>query len=509
MRLEALAPELATAANGQIDICGLTADSRDVMPGYLFAALAGTHQDGAAYIDQAIARGALAVLVDAAGPEVAPLSDMNNVAVLQSANPRRDLARMAGRFFETQPAFIAAVTGTNGKTSTALFLQQLLAAAGCASASLGTLGVNSDRYQAPLLHTTPDPVTLAAALRDLSAHGISHVAIEASSHGLAQYRLDGVRVRVAGFTNLTRDHLDYHGSEATYFAAKQRLFTDVLSEDGIGVIPVNHAAGREMMEAAKQAGRQVMSLGDAGAMLQLRLLARQRDGLLVHARYGTEETEILLPLVGDFQIENVQLAMGMALALDALGDADARRDAWSTLCQAATALRAPDGRLQRAATTPNGAPIYVDYAHTPDALANALQALRAHMTPTGRLHLVFGCGGDRDTGKRPLMGAIAASQADAVIVTDDNPRHEDAASIRAAILSTCPEAEEIGSRGEAIAYALTLAEADDFVLVAGKGHETGQIIGDTILPFSDVMQVTQLVENMSGMSQAKGGLSHG
>ena len=502
MRLEALAPELATPANGQIDICGLTADSRDVMPGYLFAALAGTHEDGASFIDQAIARGAHAVLADTTRSAAADLSAASNVAVLQSANPRRDLALMAGRFFETQPAHIAAVTGTNGKTSTALFLQQLLNACGHASASLGTLGVHSDTYHAPLVHTTPDPVTLGAALRDLSAHGISHVALEASSHGLAQYRLDGVHVSVAGFTNLSRDHLDYHGDEAAYFAAKQRLFTDVLDTAGIAVIPVNHAAGAHMAEAVEQTGRQVISVGDDAAMLHVRLLARQRDGLMVCARYGTDETEILLPLVGDFQLENLQVALGMALALQA--NSQDERDLWATLCQAATTLRAPDGRLQRAATTPNGAAIYVDYAHTPDALANALRALRAHMTPEGRLHLVFGCGGDRDAGKRPLMGEIAANLADGVVVTDDNPRHEDAASIRAAILAACPEAQEIAARGEAIAYALTQAEADDFVLVAGKGHETGQIIGDTILPFSDVMQVTQLVENMSGRSM-KGG----
>lgn len=491
MRLDRLAPEFSPLpALASTDIRGLTADSREVMPGYLFAALSGVKTDGGAFIDQAIARGAAAVLV--AKPAQIPADTSAQVAVLQSENPRRDLALMAKRFFASQPPHVAAITGTNGKTSTAQFLQQILAACGHAAASLGTLGVQSASYQAPLHHTTPDPVTLSAALRDLVAHQITHVALEASSHGLAQYRLDGTDIQLAGFTNLSRDHLDYHKDEADYLAAKQRLFTEVLSVDGTAVVTITSEAGQQIAAAAAQRGRRVMRVGTPEADLYVELVSRQRDGLVLRAHFGDQQGEVTLPLVGDFQIENVQLAMAMSLQLGC---------AWDDVLASVSSLVAPLGRLQKAGETSAGAAVYVDYAHTPDALANALTALRAHMQDNGALHLVFGCGGDRDAGKRPLMGEIAARLAAQIIVTDDNPRHEDAAQIRQAILAQCPMAQDIADRGQAIDAALAQAQADDMVLVAGKGHETGQIIGDTILPFNDVTYIAQAL----GQSEVRHG----
>ncbi len=491
MRLDRLAPEFnPLPAFASTDIRGLTADSREVMPGYLFAALSGVKTDGGAFIDQAIARGAAAVLV--AKPAQIPADTSAQVAVLQSENPRRDLALMAKRFFATQPQYVAAITGTNGKTSTAQFLQQILAACGHAAASLGTLGIQSASYQAPLHHTTPDPVTLSAALRDLVAHQITHVALEASSHGLAQYRLDGTDIQLAGFTNLSRDHLDYHKDEADYLAAKQRLFTEVLSVDGTAVVTITSEAGQQIAAAAARCGRRVMRVGTPQADLYVELVSRQRDGLVLRAHFGDQQGEVILPLVGDFQIENVQLAMAMSLQLGC---------AWDDVLAAVSSLVAPLGRLQKAGETSAGAAVYVDYAHTPDALANALTALRAHMQDNGALHLVFGCGGGRDAGKRPLMGKIAARLAEHIIVTDDNSRHEDAAQIRQAILAQCPMAQDIADRGQAIDAALAQAQADDMVLVAGKGHETGQIIGDTILPFNDVTYIAQAL----GQSEVRHG----
>ncbi len=491
MRLDRLAPEFSPLpAFASTDIRGLTADSREVMPGYLFAALSGVKTDGGAFIDQAIARGAAAVLV--AKPAQIPADTSAQVAVLQSENPRRDLALMAKRFFASQPQYVAAITGTNGKTSTVQFLQQILAACGKAAASLGTLGIQSASYQAPLHHTTPDPVTLSAALRDLVAHQITHVALEASSHGLAQYRLDGTDIQLAGFTNLSRDHLDYHKDEADYLAAKQRLFTEVLSVDGTAVVTITSEAGQQIAAAAAQRGRRVMRVGTPEADLYVELVSRQRDGLVLRAHFGDQQGEVTLPLVGDFQIENVQLAMAMSLQLGC---------AWDDVLASVSSLVAPLGRLQKAGEASAGAAVYVDYAHTPDALANALTALRAHMQDNGALHLVFGCGGDRDAGKRPLMGEIAARLAEHIIVTDDNPRHEDAAQIRQAILAQCPMAQDIADRGQAIDAALAQAQADDMVLVAGKGHETGQIIGDTILPFNDVTYIAQAL----GQSEVRHG----
>ena len=484
MRLDELTHmKLADATMASIDICGISADSRTVQPGYLFAALAGVEADGRSFVGQAIENGAAAILTQE--PMVA------GVPVVTSDNPRRDLALMAARFFEVQPPHIAAITGTNGKTSSAVFLRQLFAAANYKAASLGTLGIDmgGGAIEATLDHTTPEPVRLHAALRDLVAHQVTHLAMEASSHGLAQYRLDGVHLSLAGFTNLSRDHLDYHAGAEEYAAAKQRLFTEILAADGTAVITMTQDAGVAMAAACAATGRSVLEVGRPGDAVHMAITARRATGLDVTVDLDGARHDVTLPLIGDFQIENLTLAMGMAKA--------AGIDA-TTILEACRDLQAPRGRMQLAGRTSEGAAVFVDYAHTPDALENALTALRRHVPQGGRLLVMFGCGGDRDSGKRPEMGAVAANHADMVFVTDDNPRHEDAADIRAAIMAACPDATEIGDRGAAIEAVLAAAQADDLVLLAGKGHESGQIIGDIILPFDDVIMAQSILASKGG-----------
>ena len=484
MRLDELTHmKLADATMASIDICGISADSRTVQPGYLFAALAGVEADGRSFVGQAIENGAAAILTQE--PMVA------GVPVVTSDNPRRDLALMAARFFEVQPPHIAAITGTNGKTSSAVFLRQLFAAANYKAASLGTLGIDmgGGAIEATLDHTTPEPVRLHAALRDLVAHQVTHLAMEASSHGLAQYRLDGVHLSLAGFTNLSRDHLDYHAGAEEYAAAKQRLFTEILAADGTAVITMMQDAGVAMAAACAATGRSVLEVGRPGDAVHMAITARRATGLDVTVDLDGARHDVTLPLIGDFQIENLTLAMGMAKA--------AGIDA-TTILEACRDLQAPRGRMQLAGRTSEGAAVFVDYAHTPDALENALTALRRHVPQGGRLLVMFGCGGDRDSGKRPEMGAVAANHADMVFVTDDNPRHEDAADIRAAIMAACPDATEIGDRGAAIEAVLAAAQADDLVLLAGKGHESGQIIGDIILPFDDVTMAQSILASKGG-----------
>lgn len=480
MRLDRLAMSpLSDAKSGAVDIQGLTADSRLVQPGYLFAALSGSNENGRDYVAQAVARGAAAILTE-------DLTDVESghVPVVASHNPRRDLALMASRFFDVQPAHIAAITGTNGKTSTAVFLRQLLVAAGFKAASMGTLGVEAAGYFAELHHTTPEPVRLHAALRDLVAHQITHLAMEASSHGLAQYRLDGVCVSVAGFTNLSRDHLDYHVDFAAYEAAKTRLFTELLAKTGSAVIAMSDTddAATRLHAACLEAGRKTVPVGREGDAVHIVIEARHATGLDVVLTLNGESRAVSLPLIGDFQIENLAVALGMAMVLGVDDE---------TLFEAVRQCAAPRGRMQFVGRNQAGAAVYVDYAHTPDALDNALTALRAHLPEGGRLSVMFGCGGNRDSGKRPDMGRVAAAKADTVIITDDNPRHEDPAEIRAAILTACAGATEIGDRKQAIEAAVSMAAADDLVLLAGKGHETGQIVGDTILPFDDITTAQQ------------------
>ena len=377
--------------------------------------------------------------------------------------------------YAPQPATIAAVTGTNGKTSVAAFTRQIWAHHGLGAASLGTLGIVGPDFAEPGSLTTPDPVALHRALQRLAARGIDHVALEASSHGLDQFRLDGLTLSAAAFTNLTRDHLDYHGDMAAYFAAKRRLFAELLPRGGAAVINLDSSEGRELAALCRGRGQRVIGFG-ADALADLRLISARPEGagqtLLLEA-FGTRRA-LLLPLMGEFQAMNALAALGLAVATGVpAGEA----------LDALAALQGAPGRMEHAATHPNGAPIIVDYAHTPDALETALTALRPHCR--GRLVVVFGCGGDRDAGKRPMMGAIAERLADRVIVTDDNPRSEDAASIRRAILAAAPKAREIGDRGSAIRAAVAMLEPGDVLLLAGKGHERGQIVGDTVLPFDD------------------------
>jgi UDP-N-acetylmuramoyl-L-alanyl-D-glutamate--2,6-diaminopimelate ligase len=454
------------------EIAGLTADSRQVKPGYLFAALAGSRQDGRRFIDQALAAGAAAVLADGAAA--------GNVPVIASDNPRRALAKLAARFYGRQPRCIAAVTGTNGKTSVAAFTRQIWARLGLRAASLGTLGlVAPDRPPEPSL-TTPDPVALHAQLAALAADGVDHLAIEASSHGLDQYRLDGVKLAAAGFTNLTRDHLDYHKTMEAYFAAKVRLFERVLPRQGCAVLNADSGAYPFLEAVCRRRDQRVISFGTGAADLALRERRPSATGQdLTLSVFGA--TELLhLPLAGGFQALNALCALGLVI-----GSGAEPRSALAHLER----LDGVRGRLELAATTPTGAPIYVDYAHTPDALETVLEALRPHAD--GQLVVVFGCGGDRDPGKRPLMGEIAARRADRVVVTDDNPRSEDPAAIRRAVLAGCARAggdaeiAEIGERADAIAETVESLRRGDVLVVAGKGHEQGQIVGDVVRPFDD------------------------
>jgi len=461
---------ISTPHGGDRPITGLTSDSREVKPGYLFAALAGSHTDGARFIADAVARGATAILV----ADPAPFENIG-VPIIADPNPRRRLALMAARFHGQQPAIIAAVTGTNGKTSVAAFTRQLWERAGLAAASLGTIGLVAPGLSRPGSLTTPDPVALHRTLAELARAGIDHVAIEASSHGLDQYRLDGLTPAAACFTNLTRDHLDYHRDMAAYFAAKRRLFTDLLPPDGTAIINLDSAEGRELAASCHASGQRVIGFGRA-RRADIRLVEALPDAsgqrIVVDAA-GLRRT-LHLPLLGEFQAMNALAAVGLAAATGV--NVAAALEALPT-------LEGAPGRMARVAQHPNGAPVIVDYAHTPDALETVLAALRPHCR--GRLIVAFGCGGDRDPGKRPMMGEIAARRADIVIVTDDNPRSEDAASIRRAILAACPGAREIGDRAHAIAEALALLESGDLLLLAGKGHESGQIVGSTVLPFDD------------------------
>jgi UDP-N-acetylmuramoyl-L-alanyl-D-glutamate--2,6-diaminopimelate ligase len=463
--------EIAAAASALRDseILGIAADSRAVKPGWLFAALPGTKADGRQFVTDAVTHGAVAIL-GIPGLEVPP-----GVAFVASRNPRRDFALMAARFHTGQPRHIAAVTGTNGKTSVVSFARQLWTKLGVRAASLGTLGLVAPHLERPGALTTPDPVALHQDLSDLTASGVDHVAIEASSHGLAQHRLDGVQVSAAAFTNLTRDHLDYHGTMPAYFESKKRLFTDVMVPGGTAVLNADTPQFDPLRTLCRAAGLRVVGYGHQTADLRLERLVRAPHGQRLDLAIFGRKFTIELPLVAEFQAMNALAALGLVLADSK--DVDA---AVAALSQ----LEGVPGRLQRASVRRNGAAVYVDYAHTPDALETVLKALRPHTTK--RLVVVFGCGGDRDAGKRPQMGAIAERLADRVIVTDDNPRSEDPALIRRQILVACPEATEIGDRRAAIHDTVARLDAGDLLVVAGKGHERGQIVGKTVHPFDDV-----------------------
>jgi UDP-N-acetylmuramoyl-L-alanyl-D-glutamate--2,6-diaminopimelate ligase len=486
MRLSCLlAPGLTVAGDGQqVEITGLTADSREVRPGTLFVAVPGSRADGRSFIDDAVARGAAAVLTDPslAGRALA-------VPLILDANPRRRLALLAARWFERQPACVVAVTGTNGKTSVAGFTRQIWTSLGIVAGSLGTLGLEARGLQQPGNLTTPDPVRLHALLAEVAAAGVDHLAMEASSHGLDQHRLDGVRLSAAAFTNLSRDHFDYHESFAEYLAAKRRLFSELLPPEGIAVLNADQPEYAPLAELCRGRGIGVLDYGRRAG--RLRLDARVPDDLGQDLRFTLDGRahRVRLDLVGDFQAMNVLAALGLVVACGADPAAAIR---------ALEGLRGVRGRLERIAGHPKGAQVFVDYAHTPDALGQALDALRPHAR--GRLVALFGCGGDRDPGKRPEMGRIAAAHADRVVVTDDNPRSEEPAAIRRAILADCPEALEIGDRREAIRAAIANLEAGDVLLVAGKGHESGQIVGARVLPFDDAAEIRAALASLGGVA---------
>ena len=466
---------------GATEIVGLTADSRAVKPGYLVAALPGTKLDGTAFIPQAIEQGAAALLVPLDARVEA------RVPVIADRNPRRKLAQMAARFFGAQPKVIAAVTGTNGKTSVATFLRQIWAALGEEAASLGTLGITSAKGDRPLGHTTPDPIVLQAALAALAQEGVTHLAMEASSHGLAQYRLDGAKLTAAGFTNITRDHMDYHPSFDDYLYAKLRLFGEVMGPGGIAVINADSPQFAEFEAVSWARGHRVISVGRKGRSICLVAARPHARGQVLDIVHEGRNYEVKLPLVGGFQASNALVAAGLAIGCG--GEA-------TKVFAALEKLAGASGRMEEAAHLPNGASVYIDYAHTPDALQNVLEAMRPHTA--GKLSVVFGCGGDRDPGKRVMMGEVAAKLADAVFVTDDNPRSEAPAAIRAAILKGCPGATEIGDRAEAIEAAMRALGAGDVLIVAGKGHETGQTIGDRTIPFADQAAVTAAAKRIGG-----------
>jgi UDP-N-acetylmuramoyl-L-alanyl-D-glutamate--2,6-diaminopimelate ligase len=452
-------------------VAGLAVDSRAVKPGDLFFALAGHKTDGARFIDAAIAAGAVAI----AGYH--PPQGVLRVPFVTTPNPRRALALAAAKFYPRQPATIAAVTGTSGKTSVAAFTRQIWQRLGHASASIGTIGLVSPKRTVYGSLTTPDPIALHRQLDEIAADGVTHLAFEASSHGLDQYRLDGVRIAAGGFTNLSRDHMDYHPDVAHYLAAKLRLFRDLVAADGAAVISADHDCSQAVIDAARAKGLRIVAVGRKadGAGEGIGLIEADIDGFAqkLTIEHRGRRRAVRLPLVGEFQIENALVSAGLAIGTGSEAD---------RVFEALEHLEGAKGRLERVAER-NGASIFVDYAHKPDALAKALQALRPYAKR--KLVVVFGAGGDRDAGKRPLMGAIATENADSVVVTDDNPRSENPEAIRAAILSTAKGAKEIGDRAEAIRTAIAALQPGDALLIAGKGHETGQIVGDRVLPFSD------------------------
>ncbi len=471
-------------------ITGLAVDSRKVEPGTLFAALPGSNVHGAEFIRYAVRMEAAAVLTDAEGVAIAEAEAGGPLPlpVIVAPDPRRALALAAGRWWGAQPASMVAVTGTNGKTSVASFTRQLWEALGRSAVNIGTTGVDGAVVE-PLAHTTPDPLTLHALLRRLADAGVTHAAMEASSHGLDQARLDGVRLKAAAFTNITRDHLDYHPDFDSYLAAKTGLFTRVLPRGGTAVINLDDEHGRGIAALAAERGQTVIGVGRAEDAA-LRLLAQRFDATGQDIRFsyrGTLQT-VRLNLIGGFQAENALLAAGLVVATGA--DVPA-------LFRAMTGLATVRGRMELAATRSNGAQVFVDYAHTPDALEKALNAMRPHVL--GRIVVVFGAGGDRDRGKRPLMGRAARTGADVVYVTDDNPRSEDPAAIRAAIMAEAGEATEIGDRAEAILTAIDALGPGDALLIAGKGHERGQIVGQDVLPFDDAEQASISVKALEGL----------
>ena len=467
MRLDSLIGELAGDA-GSSRVTGFAIDNRKVAPGTIFGAFQGAAFNGEDFIPAAIEAGAIAVV---ARPE----AKVEGAIHIADANPRKAFAMIASRFFAPFPAHVAAITGTNGKTSTVEMTRQLWRMAGHSAASIGTLGITTADEQVRTGLTTPDIVTFLSNMAGLEREGVTHAIFEASSHGLDQYRIAGVPVSVVAFSNLSRDHLDYHGTMEAYFEAKMRLFDEVASENATAVIWADDEWSPKAIARAKERPLRLITVGTQGQGITLLSREPTQLGQTLEISVQGEVSKVKLPLIGAYQAANALVSAGIAIASGC--------DAEEVIANLAR-LQPVRGRLERAAISRSGAPVYVDYAHTPDGLEAAIAALRPHTK--GKLILVFGAGGDRDAGKRPIMGEIATRDADVVIVTDDNPRTEDPAEIRRQVLSGAPAALNIGDRREAIAEAIRQAAAEDIVMIAGKGHEVGQIIGDKVYPFDDV-----------------------
>ncbi|MBN8520968.1 MAG: UDP-N-acetylmuramoyl-L-alanyl-D-glutamate--2,6-diaminopimelate ligase [Alphaproteobacteria bacterium] len=480
MKLSNLIP----GASPDITITGLTADSREVRAGYLFAALPGNKEDGDKYIDDAIAHGAAAILARPGTP------CRDGVVMITDEQVRQSFARACAAFYQLQPAHVAAVTGTSGKTSVVSFTQQLWHLSGITScASLGTLGLRGPGMIRAGSLTTPSSEKLMAELADLSSAGITHLAMEASSHGLDQYRLDGVRLQVVAFTNLSRDHLDYHPTMDDYFNAKTRLFTELLMTGGTAVIAVDDEYGQRLARLCAERKIKTITVGYKGKDIQILTRTSSPHGQRIEIAVQGRKIPVTLPLVGEFQVMNVLTALGILMA----GGADPLK-----MVPYMEQLRGVAGRLQLVPGHPHRAAVYVDYAHKPAALQSVLQTLRPHTT--GKLFCVIGCGGDRDPGKRAMMGKIASDLADITVITDDNPRTEDPAKIRSAMLSgvTQPgKAKEIPSRQDAIIWSVGQIKAGDVLVIAGKGHEQGQTIGEKVFPFDDVTEAKKAMENLN------------
>ena len=469
--------EGAGEAAGAIEISGLSADSRKIDKGMLFVALAGSKADGATYVADAVARGAAAIVAGHALEAAVP--------VVVVDNPRRFLALAAANFYGRQPATMVAVTGTAGKTSVASFTRQIWAAAGHAAAQIGTTGVVSPTRNEYGSLTTPDPIGLHALLAELADEGVTHAAMEASSHGLDQCRLDGVKLSAAAFTNLGRDHMDYHPTVEAYMAAKMRLFDTLLPKGSPAVIFADDPWSAEAIRVATEAGHKVLTVGRNGQFLALKRVEHFRHKQVAEVHVGGEIFEVHIPLAGDFQIANALVAAGLAIATGVPA---------SVAMKALEKLKGASGRLELVGQSKQGALAYVDYAHKPDALENVLTSVRPFTT--GRVIVVFGCGGDRDKGKRPIMGEIACQLADIVIVTDDNPRSEVPAVIRSEIMAAAQKAIEIGDRAQAIRAGVAMLSSGDTLIVAGKGHEEGQTVGDVTLPFSDHAELRKALEEL-------------
>ncbi len=481
--------DLTNAANtqligiGDIMVRGISADSRKIEPGFVFAALPGSVVDGRNFIPKALEQGAIAILVPDDFEETA---EELNVTLLKAKDPRLALAKMAATLYPAQPETIVAITGTNGKTSIASFVRQIWQQLGLNGASLGTVGIDTPTNHIPLQHTTPEPVQLHQLIDQITREeNISHLAIEASSHGLEQRRQDGLIIKAAGFTNITQDHLDYHGTMEEYFAQKLRLFSQLVVKGGIAVIDPETAGAKTVMETAQTAGLKLFTVGSQGQELELTSVTIEGYSQQLALSADGSTYKVKLPLVGGFQVSNALIAAGLCISQGA----DCAK-----VIPALGKLKGAKGRLELAGITPQNAPVFIDYAHTPDAISTALKALRPYVQ--NRLIIVFGCGGDRDKAKRPLMGKAAIDSADLVYVTDDNPRSEEPDAIRADIMTACPNATQIGNRAEAILHAMQILQQGDVLLLAGKGHETGQIIKGEVFPFSDHEEVEKALQTL-------------